>query len=289
MFCNKCGNQLDDNSKFCKKCGAKVENNTKEPNNTPNKDHNHKKTRQEKKEEKKAKRAGWTTGEIVRRYLIKTALLIILIVAVVALANKALMYLGIVDTPVFGEFLNKPQASTSIDEEDEDEQYVVEFVDADKYFEENTKVISKFKVEDSIDVKTESETSKNLEERGFTDFEIFSDYSMSGEYIDEKPISDTSEEKHPDYHAYYVTESGLVWTLHITNNEVRATPVSYNMQSTLEAQVTLAESEVVIGYDNITNMFYETIPNKSLLIVKVVDEITADFLEGLTLEEIDGL
>jgi hypothetical protein len=289
MFCNKCGNQLDDNSKFCKKCGAKVENNTKEPNNTPNKDHNHKKTRQEKKEEKKAKRAGWTTGEIVRRYLIKTALLIILIVAVVALANKALMYLGIVDTPVFGEFLNKPQASTSIDEEDEDEQYVVEFVDADKYFEENTKVISKFKVEDSIDVKTESETSKNLEERGFTDFEIFSDYSMSGEYIDEKPISDTSEEKHPDYHAYYVTESGLVWTLHITNNEVRATPVSYNMQSTLEAQVTLAESEVVIGYDNITNMFYETIPNKSLMIVKVVDEITAEFLEGLTLEEIDGL
>ena len=46
-------------------------------------------------------------------------------------------------------------------------------------------------------------------------------------------------------------------------------------------------SNTVMSYDGTTNRFYETIPNKSSLIVKTVDRIDAETLENLTIGAID--
>ena len=45
----------------------------------------------------------------------------------------------------------------------------------------------------------------------------------------------------------------------------------------------------IIGYDSENNMFYETIPKESELIVKVVDKIDSETLNSLTKEVIAGL
>ena len=68
-----------------------------------------------------------------------------------------------------------------------------------------------------------------------------------------------------------------------------ANPVTYNLQSKLDAQVIISENESVVSYDSTTNMFYETIPDKSALIVKRLKQIDAESLGKLNNEGIDKL
>lgn len=170
-----------------------------------------------------------------------------------------------------------------------DESFQVEIVDADAYYEQNSTIISVVDANASEDVQTEKEVLEDLENRGFSDTSVFTDYDMDGTFHEEIEIGDMPADKHPKYMAYYITENEEVWTLIWINGKIMANPVSYNMQSKLPAQLVISETEIINGYDNHTGKFYETIPNDNALIVKVVDSIDKDLLERLTIEEIDKL
>lgn len=169
------------------------------------------------------------------------------------------------------------------------ESVEIEIIDADEYYEQNATVISVVDANASEMIQTEKDVIDDLEKRGFSDISVFTTYDMDGSFHEESEIENSSSEKHPKYQAYYVTENEEVWTLIWINGKIMANPVSFNLQSTLHAQLVISETETINGYDNHTGKFYETIPHDSALIVKVVASIDKDLLDSLTIEEIDKL
>lgn len=159
----------------------------------------------------------------------------------------------------------------------------------DSFFEKNSTVISKISVNDSSDISTESEAYLNFTQRGFTEYEITTNYDISGEYYETKVVSGSSDEPHPYYETFYISSNDEIWVIMEVNGAVIANPLSYNEQSDKGAQLLLSESETIMSYDNDSNLFYETIPNESAVIVKTVENITADTLEKLTIGAIDEL
>ena len=103
--------------------------------------------------------------------------------------------------------------------------------------------------------------------------------------INETEVQDGSAKKLPMYLNYYVTEKGDVWTIYVINGSVFAYPASYNLES--DREMLVSESAEIVSYDNVTNQFYVTAPDNSI-IIKVVDRIDAETLEKLTMEDIRG-
>ena len=162
--------------------------------------------------------------------------------------------------------------------------------EADDYYWDNAEeVISVMDVNESENVPTEAEVTDILKERGFVDFPITCEYAMDGTYNDEDEITDGSVEKHPMYETYYVSAAGEVWAVSVINGQIIANPASFNLESELESQLLISESEKIISYNDESNRFYETIPKKSAVIVKTVDRIDAETLDRLTIEEINNL
>lgn len=314
MFCKKCGTQLSDGAKFCKKCGTlikgikneniidklELEEKSKDtdidelvPVNISDKEQKNKKTskktskvkKAEKKANRRTERARWYTVKKIRRFILKLILLILLIFVLITGVAGALTYFGIIDIPVIGVFIS----SKGLLESDYTESYNVKSPDADDFYKQNSQIVSQVNVINSDDVQTETEICNNLAKRGFEDYPVATEYSMGGDYFEATTISKTSSEKHPIYQTNYVTSNGEVWTIFVINGSVMANPVSYNMQSSLGVQVIISESETITSYDSTTNKFYKTIPEKSALIVKVVEEINVETLENLTFGVIDGL
>ena len=160
---------------------------------------------------------------------------------------------------------------------------------ADDYYAQNSEVINKIKVADSEFIQSEEQVHTSLTESGFVDFPITSEFAMNGEFFESYEISDSSEVKHPIYETFYVTESDDIWTIMVVNDSITALPVSYNMESNRNVEVIVSEKETIFGYDNVSNQFYEIIPNESEFMVIVVDKIDAATLEELTVEVIDAL
>lgn len=163
-----------------------------------------------------------------------------------------------------------------------------ERIDVEEYYSQNGDLIDKYSAEESDDVQSEKQALVDMENRGFNDYPVYSDYLISGEYTGMIEISET-DEIHPSYQTSYITSEGDIWTIFLMNGAVIANPVSYNMQSGRNVQLILSESEKIMGYDSETNMFYEVKINESELIVKVVDRIDAQTLDKLSVEEIDDL
>lgn len=162
--------------------------------------------------------------------------------------------------------------------------------EADDYYWDNAEeVISVMDVNESENVPTEAEVTDILKERGFVDFPITCEYAMDGTYNDEDQTTDGSVEKHPMYETYYVSAAGEVWAVSVINGQIIANPASFNLESELESQLLISESEKIISYNDESNKFYETIPKKSAVIVKTVDRIDAETLDRLTIEEINNL
>ena len=155
------------------------------------------------------------------------------------------------------------------------------------YYEDNSEqVISVEKADEKADVYTESEALRLMAERGFTDYPLTYDYDMDGTYTDEAEASPDSVAKHPMYQTYYVGEDNSVWTILIVGKMIAANPVSYNLESDLDVQILVSETETLTSYTEMGNQFYTTIPKESAVLLKVVDQITSKTLNTLTFEEV---
>jgi hypothetical protein len=181
--------------------------------------------------------------------------------------------------------------SETILENQTDYEYVpIKRVSAEEFYDQNAQVLEKIKVDDSVLEQNVSQIYDHLTNSGFADFPIKSVYSTDGKlFVEAKEVLRTSEEKYPVYETHYVTSNGELWTITIVNDSITAYPVSYNLQSTRHAELIFSEHETITVYDGATNQFYETIPDDSVLIVIVIEEITTDALEYYTVEVIDTL
>jgi len=158
--------------------------------------------------------------------------------------------------------------------------------EVDLYYQSISTVISSTKADESTDVLTEAEAAEVFGELGFDQYPITYDYSMGGEYKGYTEITNDSNTKHPKYQTYFMTDSGNLYNIFLINGVVLAYPVSFNMESDLEAELVISESNELTIYSNKAHKFYVIIPYKSNTIVKLVDKISAETLSTLTNEEI---
>lgn len=307
-FCTKCGSKLDEVTGKCPVCD-------KEPTK--------KEIRKQKKEEKKeakrvAKKEKWkklSFKQKVKKISLRFVLILLVLLLLFGSGTATLVYFDIIDIPVISRIFDlmgvSKEETEDVDTQNElaysgdDKQKELEAldkeiekaiadldnkpIDADSYFQNNSDIISEIEVNKSNNVHTEMEAYNNFVSRGFGEKTIVTEYSMNGEYSEEKAISNTSSTKHPIYQTTYVTANGDVWTILEINGVVMANPVSYNMQSDLGTQLIITETETVVSYDSRSNKFYETIPKTSELVVKKINRIDAETIENLTYGEIDRL
>lgn len=158
--------------------------------------------------------------------------------------------------------------------------------ETDEYFWGNYIVVDVINVTESQDVLTESEVIRMLAERGFDDYPVTYDYSMEGEYNGELEAQSESNQKHPMYMTVYKTETGDTWSIFVINGSVYANPVSFNLDSDLDAPVLFSESNQLTSYTSEGNKFYLIIPYETATILKEVDKIDATTLNKIVSEEI---
>lgn len=157
----------------------------------------------------------------------------------------------------------------------------------EEYYSDNSEeIVSVEAAAETSKVYSEKEAIKLLAERGFSDFPLTYDYDMNGTYMDEKEASAESDEKHPMYQTYFVSEDGSIWTVFIVGKSIIANPASYNLESDIDAQVLVSETNTLTSYTEMGNKFYETVPKESAVILKVVDQITSKKLNDLNYEEV---
>ena len=157
----------------------------------------------------------------------------------------------------------------------------------EEYYEDNSEeIVSVEAVEENDSVFSEKEAIKFMSERGFTEYPLKYDYSIDGTYTDETEASIESDEKHPMYMTYFIAEDGAVWSVFIVGRTIAANPASYNLESDLESQVLVSETDTLTSYTEMGNKFYQTIPKESAVKLKVVDQITSQKLNDLTYEEV---
>lgn len=159
--------------------------------------------------------------------------------------------------------------------------------EADSYYQERAEVISVTNVKDAENILSEQEVTSLFAERGFEDYGIQTEYDENGNVYDEKEyVGDEPQQKHPLYEMYYISENEMIWTIYNVNGTIYAYPVSYNLVSERKAPLLVTETDTVIGYDNETNQYYETIPNSTSVIVMKVEKINKEVLDNMTLERL---
>ena len=161
------------------------------------------------------------------------------------------------------------------------------YVNPKEYYSHNEELLEIIPYKDATGLLSEADVIKTLRERGFTDSPITTEYTSDGTMITTKEAED-SDETHPNYQTYLLSDSGEYWTISVTMRSIIANPVGYNMECNKHGvQLVVAESEVMTCYDSKTNSFYNTKPNKSELIIKQVDRIDAETLNSLTVDQLE--
>lgn len=158
--------------------------------------------------------------------------------------------------------------------------------EADAYYRKNSQLVEVIDVVDSSDMMTEEDVKTFLEGRGFVDCTITYDYSVAGDFTTDTEISETSHIEHPMYQLMYLSAAREAWAVYVINGEIFANPLSFNLESDLDAQLLVTESTVFTSYDNTANKFYITIPYDSEILSVFADEINAETLDGLTVEKL---
>ncbi|WP_029231273.1 hypothetical protein [Butyrivibrio sp. VCB2006] len=165
----------------------------------------------------------------------------------------------------------------------------IEMSEAERYYSESGKIVSIVDAATSPDNLTETEVADLLAERGFTKYPITYEYAMGGEYTDDAEVTGNASICRPMYETDYISSNGELWHIFVINGKVITNPVSYNLHSTHPVQLLVSEANELTSYDDETNKYFVTVPYDSTVIVKVIDRIDADTLNGITSEEIDGL
>ncbi len=295
-FCTKCGSTLDETGR-CPSCDR-----TNAASGTP------------------IPATDTTPKQKKKRILLPIIAILLCLVIIAGSVLTALAYFNIAEIPIISDLFNSDEpkkdgdkndggdgnvtdnggddavdngGDDTVEDEDEDNTavslppYEVPFPDADEYYEQYAKVLDDYSAEDSDDVQSEEEVYEFLDEKGLAMNPIITNYSMEGAYFSDMEISSYSSTLHPMYTTEYLNEEGEYWTISIVNGQIMAHPFSYNIQSDREAPVVIAEKDSLMSYDSTLNKFYETVPYESEMIIIEVDEINADTLEELTVEEID--
>ena len=159
----------------------------------------------------------------------------------------------------------------------------------EEYYAENSEEIVAIEtVEEKDNVFTEKEVISFLAERGFSGYPVTYEFNIDGTYADDAEASANSDEKHPMYQTMYAAENGSVWSIFIVGRTIVANPVSYNLESDLDAQMLVSEKETLTSYTEMGNKFYETVPKDSAVILKIVDQISSKKLNEMSYEEVIG-
>ncbi|MBR4910312.1 MAG: zinc ribbon domain-containing protein [Clostridia bacterium] len=185
---------------------------------------------------------------------------------------------------------NTGNADTVDDEDDPDlsTNYEVPDFDAETYFNDNTTLHSVIDVQNAPDLLTESDVYDFLYSRGFSDISVICEYDINGNYIGEQEVSSYSSDVHPMYQCLYAADNGD-WQILVVNDSIFAVPMFYNYSDESEASVILSETDTITSFDRATNKFYINVPTDSDLRIINVAKITAELLNGLTVEGIAGL
>lgn len=163
-----------------------------------------------------------------------------------------------------------------------------QYNNADTFFNDFGKVLSVKHADEETSLIEEANVKQFLNERNLNTTDIYTHYSIAGEYYDDKIIMDDSSVKHPMYETSYINDNNEEWELYIINDQLMANPVSYNSRYYLENEkmVIVSEKESIISYDCETNQFYEVIPKESEMKVYKVDKIDSNALDEITVERI---
>lgn len=272
-FCGNCGSKLDEMTGLCPKCEKK--DNKKELRKQKKIEKKNLK-KQKKKEKWAAKTLGQKAGSIILKIVVVFLILLILVLGDLG----ALVYKGVVEVAPI---------NTLFEILDIEESYEVEMIDVEEYYGKNSTIIEKINVKDSEQIYNEKEVFELLTDRGFTEYEITTEYSMDGEYYDAVTVSQESKEEHPIYSVYYISDSEMIWNVTVVNDTVMASPISYNLELETGVRVIVSESEYITGYDSVTNMLYEIEPKETFAKVISVEVIDSKTLDELTYEKIEGL
>ena len=183
--------------------------------------------------------------------------------------------------------LTKDKKKDNNEDNDTEDNYSVEYVDADQYFKEQAVEVVDSAVEESDSVLTEEQAYKLFDSLGFNQYDVTASYLMDGEYVGDVAINSSSTDKHPMYQTQYVVgdeENESVWIIYLIGDSIMAYPATYNQMEDRQVEVIVSEKETITSYDNITNKFYETIPKENVVNVVVVDKINAERLESIIME-----
>lgn len=124
-----------------------------------------------------------------------------------------------------------------------------------------------------------------MNDRGFKEYPVTTNYSIEGEYYESKTINESSSETHPIYTTYYLSANNVLWGVSLINGNITAYPVSYNLDKQLDKPFLIVESDTVVSYDSVSNKFFETEPDNSELILKKISRIDTSALDNYKLEE----
>lgn len=164
---------------------------------------------------------------------------------------------------------------------EEIENYKVKNIGDDAYFEENLDIVESSNVAED-NTFSEEEVIKFLAQRGLHG-KITTYYDINGNEHDEKEISETSEEKHPDYSLIYKedAENGSVWNILVIGKEITAYPFEYNVENNAAILNAVLEEDLLTSYDSEENKFIKTKPNDEQLVVTKVEKIDKNTLKEL--------
>lgn len=285
MFCKNCGKEIKNNVKFCPYCGKDTGVGSLEDEPSMDEDIETK----NKKSNKQGKKKNQSNKEKKKHQIFLRIILVLIVIVSLIIGGLFIMsYFEIVHIPVVESILEEIELKKSSKDVVPNE-YHIEKIDAEEYIGDRAEILNKISVKNSKDVYTEKECIKEFKRRGFENYEIMTDYYINGEYAAIDNISKISSTKHPMYTMNYITTKGEVWTLMIVNNAIMANPLSYNCAVKDGKQIVFSEKETITSYDSERNMFYETIPKKNFLEVKIVDKIDVETIESLTIEVINNL
>ena len=165
------------------------------------------------------------------------------------------------------------------------EELNIDPIDAEKYYKEHSNLVSITNATDSEDVTSEKDTVILLNDRGFKEYPVTTNYSIEGDYYESKTIDESSSETHPIYTTYYLSANNVLWGVSLINGNITAYPVSYNLDKQLDKPFLIVETDTVVSYDSVSNKFFETEPDNSELILKKISKIDTSALDNYKLEE----